>query len=49
MAVGIGPRDVDRTPRVGARLETGMLGLDQGIVSNPAALFGGVKVAIAAG
>jgi succinate-semialdehyde dehydrogenase/glutarate-semialdehyde dehydrogenase len=36
-------RDVDRAFRVGARLETGMVGLNQGIVSNPAAPFGGVK------
>jgi succinate-semialdehyde dehydrogenase/glutarate-semialdehyde dehydrogenase len=36
-------RDLDRALRVGERLETGMLGLNQGIVSNPAAPFGGVK------
>jgi succinate-semialdehyde dehydrogenase/glutarate-semialdehyde dehydrogenase len=36
-------RDLDRALRVGARLETGMLGINQGIVSNPAAPFGGVK------
>jgi succinate-semialdehyde dehydrogenase/glutarate-semialdehyde dehydrogenase len=36
-------QDVDRALRVGERLETGMLGLNQGIVSNPAAPFGGVK------
>ncbi|MGW1347011.1 aldehyde dehydrogenase family protein, partial [Kribbella sp. NPDC002412] len=29
--------------RVSERLETGMIGLNQGIVSNPAAPFGGVK------
>ena len=36
-------RDLDRALRVSERLETGMLGLNQGIVSNPAAPFGGVK------
>jgi succinate-semialdehyde dehydrogenase / glutarate-semialdehyde dehydrogenase len=36
-------RDLDRALRVGERLETGMLGLNQGIVSNAAAPFGGVK------
>jgi succinate-semialdehyde dehydrogenase / glutarate-semialdehyde dehydrogenase len=36
-------RDLDRAFRVCARLETGMIGLNQGIVSNPAAPFGGVK------
>jgi succinate-semialdehyde dehydrogenase / glutarate-semialdehyde dehydrogenase len=36
-------QDVDRAFRVAKRLETGMLGLNQGIVSNPAAPFGGVK------
>jgi succinate-semialdehyde dehydrogenase/glutarate-semialdehyde dehydrogenase len=36
-------RDLDRALRVGERLETGMLGINQGIVSNPAAPFGGVK------
>ncbi|MDO8212502.1 NAD-dependent succinate-semialdehyde dehydrogenase [Conexibacter sp. CPCC 206217] len=36
-------RDLDRALRVGAHLETGMLGINQGIVSNPAAPFGGVK------
>ena len=29
--------------RVAERLETGMVGINQGIVSNPAAPFGGVK------
>jgi succinate-semialdehyde dehydrogenase/glutarate-semialdehyde dehydrogenase len=32
-----------RALRVSERLETGMVGLNQGIVSNPAAPFGGVK------
>jgi succinate-semialdehyde dehydrogenase/glutarate-semialdehyde dehydrogenase len=36
-------QDVKRALRVCERLETGMVGLNQGIVSNPAAPFGGVK------
>jgi succinate-semialdehyde dehydrogenase/glutarate-semialdehyde dehydrogenase len=36
-------RDVKRALRVAEALETGMVGLNQGIVSNPAAPFGGVK------
>jgi succinate-semialdehyde dehydrogenase/glutarate-semialdehyde dehydrogenase len=36
-------RDLKRALRVCERLETGMIGLNQGIVSNPAAPFGGVK------
>jgi succinate-semialdehyde dehydrogenase / glutarate-semialdehyde dehydrogenase len=36
-------RDIKRALRVCERLETGMVGLNQGIVSNPAAPFGGVK------
>jgi succinate-semialdehyde dehydrogenase / glutarate-semialdehyde dehydrogenase len=36
-------RDVKRALRVCERLETGMVGLNQGMVSNPAAPFGGVK------
>ncbi|MDA3630677.1 NAD-dependent succinate-semialdehyde dehydrogenase [Saccharopolyspora sp. WRP15-2] len=36
-------RDVQRALRVSEALETGMVGLNQGIVSNPAAPFGGVK------
>ena len=36
-------RDIDRALRVAERLETGMLGLNQGLVSNTAAPFGGVK------
>jgi succinate-semialdehyde dehydrogenase/glutarate-semialdehyde dehydrogenase len=35
--------DVKRALRVVERLETGMVGLNQGIVSNPAAPFGGIK------
>jgi succinate-semialdehyde dehydrogenase/glutarate-semialdehyde dehydrogenase len=36
-------RDIGRALRVGDALDTGMLGLNQGIVSNAAAPFGGVK------
>ena len=36
-------RDLTRAMRVAEGLETGMVGLNQGIVSNPAAPFGGVK------
>jgi succinate-semialdehyde dehydrogenase/glutarate-semialdehyde dehydrogenase len=36
-------RDVKRALRVSESLDTGMVGLNQGIVSNPAAPFGGVK------
>jgi succinate-semialdehyde dehydrogenase/glutarate-semialdehyde dehydrogenase len=36
-------RDLKRALRVVERLETGMVGLNQGMVSNPAAPFGGVK------
>ena len=36
-------RDLARAIRVSERLETGMVGLNQGVVSNPAAPFGGVK------
>jgi succinate-semialdehyde dehydrogenase / glutarate-semialdehyde dehydrogenase len=35
--------DLTRAIRICERLETGMIGLNQGIVSNPAAPFGGVK------
>jgi succinate-semialdehyde dehydrogenase/glutarate-semialdehyde dehydrogenase len=35
--------DIGRALRVSERLEAGMIGLNQGIVSNPAAPFGGVK------
>ena len=35
--------DFKRALRVCEALETGMIGLNQGIVSNPAAPFGGVK------
>jgi succinate-semialdehyde dehydrogenase/glutarate-semialdehyde dehydrogenase len=36
-------RDLSRALTVCERLETGMVGLNQGVVSNPAAPFGGVK------
>ncbi|WP_313023415.1 NAD-dependent succinate-semialdehyde dehydrogenase [Mobilicoccus sp.] len=36
-------QDVDRGFRLSDRLEVGMLGLNTGLVSNPAAPFGGVK------
>ncbi|GAA2361339.1 NAD-dependent succinate-semialdehyde dehydrogenase [Streptomyces cuspidosporus] len=36
-------RDVSRALRVSERLEVGMVGLNTGLVSNPAAPFGGVK------
>jgi succinate-semialdehyde dehydrogenase/glutarate-semialdehyde dehydrogenase len=36
-------RDLQRALTVSERLETGMVGLNTGIVSNPAAPFGGVK------
>lgn len=36
-------RDIGRALRISEKLETGMVGLNQGIVSNPAAPFGGVK------
>jgi succinate-semialdehyde dehydrogenase/glutarate-semialdehyde dehydrogenase len=35
--------DLKRALRVCERLETGMVGLNQGLISNPAAPFGGVK------
>jgi succinate-semialdehyde dehydrogenase/glutarate-semialdehyde dehydrogenase len=36
-------RDLSRTIRVSERLQFGMVGINQGVVSNPAAPFGGVK------
>jgi succinate-semialdehyde dehydrogenase/glutarate-semialdehyde dehydrogenase len=36
-------RDLSRALRVAEGLQTGMVGLNQGLVSNPAAPFGGVK------
>ena len=35
--------DLRRSLRVAEALDTGMVGLNQGVVSNPAAPFGGVK------
>jgi succinate-semialdehyde dehydrogenase/glutarate-semialdehyde dehydrogenase len=35
--------NLDRALRVGEALQTGMVGLNRGVVSNPAAPFGGVK------
>jgi succinate-semialdehyde dehydrogenase/glutarate-semialdehyde dehydrogenase len=35
--------DLQRALRVAERIETGMVGLNQGVVSNPAAPFGGIK------
>ncbi|WP_238335626.1 NAD-dependent succinate-semialdehyde dehydrogenase [Serinicoccus kebangsaanensis] len=36
-------RDLDRALRMAEGLESGMVGLNQGVVSNPAAPFGGIK------
>ena len=36
-------QDLSRALRVAEGLETGMVAINQGIVSNPAAPFGGVK------
>jgi succinate-semialdehyde dehydrogenase / glutarate-semialdehyde dehydrogenase len=36
-------RDIDRALRVSEKLEVGMVGLNTGLVSNPAAPFGGIK------
>jgi succinate-semialdehyde dehydrogenase/glutarate-semialdehyde dehydrogenase len=36
-------KDINRGIRMGERLETGMLGLNAGVISNAAAPFGGVK------
>jgi succinate-semialdehyde dehydrogenase/glutarate-semialdehyde dehydrogenase len=36
-------RDLSRAFRISEAIEAGMIGLNQGIVSNPAAPFGGVK------
>jgi succinate-semialdehyde dehydrogenase/glutarate-semialdehyde dehydrogenase len=36
-------KDIDRALRVVEALDVGMVGLNQGMVSNPAAPFGGVK------
>jgi succinate-semialdehyde dehydrogenase / glutarate-semialdehyde dehydrogenase len=36
-------RDLDRALRFSERLESGMVGVNTGVISNPAAPFGGVK------
>ena len=36
-------RDLDNALRLAERLDTGMVAINQGVVSNPAAPFGGVK------
>ncbi|MFC7446370.1 NAD-dependent succinate-semialdehyde dehydrogenase [Rhodococcus daqingensis] len=36
-------RDLDRAMRVAAALESGMVGVNRGVISDPAAPFGGVK------
>jgi succinate-semialdehyde dehydrogenase/glutarate-semialdehyde dehydrogenase len=36
-------QDIDRSMRFSAALEVGMVGLNTGLVSNPAAPFGGIK------
>ena len=36
-------QDIDRTLRMADQLETGMVGINQGVVSNVAAPFGGIK------
>ncbi|WP_280407662.1 aldehyde dehydrogenase family protein, partial [Nocardia brasiliensis] len=36
-------RDLDRALRVAEGLESGMVGINRGVISDPAAPFGGVK------
>ena len=43
LCAGLFTRDLSRAFRVAEALETGMLGLNQGVVSNAGAPFGGVK------
>ncbi|WP_280116813.1 aldehyde dehydrogenase family protein [Micromonospora echinofusca] len=43
LAAYVFTRDLSRAVRVSERLDVGMVGVNQGIVSNPAAPFGGVK------
>ncbi|MDX3926267.1 MAG: NAD-dependent succinate-semialdehyde dehydrogenase [Shinella sp.] len=43
LAAYIYTRDLKRAMQVGKRLETGMLGINRGLMSDPAAPFGGVK------
>jgi succinate-semialdehyde dehydrogenase/glutarate-semialdehyde dehydrogenase len=43
LAAYVFTRDVSRALRVCEALEAGMVGLNQGVISNPAAPFGGIK------
>ncbi|MEH1013996.1 NAD-dependent succinate-semialdehyde dehydrogenase [Micromonospora sp. CPCC 206060] len=43
LAAYVFTRDLSRAIRVSERLDVGMVGINQGVVSNPAAPFGGVK------
>ena len=43
LAAYVYTKDLNRGIRIGERLETGMLGLNAGVISNAAAPFGGVK------
>lgn len=43
LAAYIYSQDLKRAMRVGQRIETGMLGINRGLMSDPAAPFGGVK------
>ena len=43
LSASIYTQDINRAFKVIEGLDTGMIGLNQGIVSNPAAPFGGVK------
>lgn len=43
LAAYIYSRDLKRAMKVGKRIETGMLGINRGLMSDPAAPFGGVK------
>jgi succinate-semialdehyde dehydrogenase/glutarate-semialdehyde dehydrogenase len=43
LAAYVFTRDLSRAMRLGERLDVGMVGVNQGIVSNPAAPFGGTK------
>ena len=43
LAAYVYSRDVARAIRVGRRIETGMVGINRGLMSDPAAPFGGVK------
>jgi succinate-semialdehyde dehydrogenase/glutarate-semialdehyde dehydrogenase len=43
LAAYVYTKDLDRTIAVGEALEFGMVGINTGIVSNPAAPFGGIK------